>query len=60
MSLNGRLTSILATSLTCPLWRALAVIGIDSIYTGSSVGTLMTGAIVNVVLTVCSIETWYR
>lgn len=45
---------------TCPLWRALTVIGIDTIYTGSSVGTLMTGTIVNVVLTVCPIETWYE
>lgn len=45
---------------TCPLWRALAVIGVDTIYTGSSVGTLMTGAIVNVVLTVCPIEAWYE
>lgn len=47
-------------ALTSPLWRALAVVGVDSIHTGSSIGTLMTGAVVNVVLTVSPIETWHK
>lgn len=47
-------------SLTSPLWRALAVVGVDSVHTGSSIGTLMTRAVVNVVLTVGPIETLCR
>lgn len=47
-------------NLTSPLWRALAVVGVDSIHTGSSIRTLMTRAVVNVVLTISPIETWFR
>lgn len=56
--LQATLIHILCTVLTGPLWRALAVVGVDSVHTGSSVGTLMTGAVVDVVLTVSPVETW--
>lgn len=56
--LQATLIYVFCTVLTCPLWRALTVVGVDSIHTGSSIGTLMTRAVVNVILTVCSIETW--
>lgn len=47
-------------SLTSPLWRALAVVGVYSIHTSSSIGTLMTGTVVYVVLTVGPVETWHK
>lgn len=47
-------------ALTSPLWRALAVVGVDSVHAGSSISTLMTGAVINVVLAVGPIETWCR
>lgn len=56
--LQAALVHIFRAVLACPLWRALAVIGVHPIYTGASVGTLMPGAVVNVVLTVGPIETW--
>jgi len=44
-------------SLTSPLRGALTVVGVDSIHTGSSISTLMARAVINVVLTVSTIET---
>lgn len=44
-------------SLTSPLWRTLTVVGVDSIYTCSSIGTLVAGTVIDVVLTVSSIKT---
>lgn len=43
--------------LTGPFWGTLTVVGVDSVHAGSSVGALMFGAVVDVVLTVGSIET---
>lgn len=56
--LQATLIHIFCAVLASPLWRALAVVGVDSVHTGSSIGALMTGAVVNVVLTVSPIETW--
>lgn len=56
--LQPTLIHILCTVLTCPFWGALTVVGINSIHTGSSIGTLMIGAVIYVVLTVIPIETW--
>lgn len=56
--LQTTLVHIFCTALTCPLWRALAVVGVDAIHTGSSIGTLMTGTVINVVLTVSPVEAW--
>ena len=38
--------------VTCELWLALAVVGVDPIYAGSSVMALMPGAVIYVVITV--------
>lgn len=56
--LQTTLVHIFGTVLTSPLWWALAVVGVDSVHTGSSIGTLMTGAVINVALTVSPVETW--
>lgn len=56
--LQAALIHIFCAVLTSPLWRTLAVVGVNSIHAGSSIGTLMTRAVINVVLTVCPIETW--
>lgn len=56
--LQTTLVHILCTVLTSPLLRALTVVSVDSIHTGSSIGTLMTWAVINVVLTVSPIESW--
>lgn len=56
--LQSTLVHVLCTVLTSPLWRALTVISVDAIHTGSSIGTLMIWTVVDVVLTVSSIETW--
>lgn len=45
---------------TCPLWRTLTVIGVDSIYTFSSIHTLMTGTIIHIIFTVVTLKPWNR
>lgn len=55
--LQPALIHVLCAVLTSPLWRTLTVVGIDPIHTGSSIGTLVIRAVVDVVLTVSSIET---
>lgn len=44
-------------TLTSPLWGALTVVGINPIHADSSISTLMTRTVVNIVLTVSPIET---
>lgn len=56
--LQTTLVHIFCAVLTSPLWRTLAVVGIDSVHTCSTIGTLMTWTVVNVVLTVGPVETW--
>lgn len=51
--------NIISAQLTCKLWSTLAVIGIHSIYTGSSILALMAGTVVNVDVAVFPIKTWY-
>lgn len=46
--------------LTCELWRALAVVGVNSIHTASSIGTLMTRAVIDVVLTISPIKALHK
>ena len=43
-------------SFTCPFRWTLAVVGVDSIHTGSAVLAFVGGAVIDVDLTVCSIE----
>lgn len=56
--LQTTLVHIFCAVLASPLWGALTVVGVDSVHTGSSIGTLMAWAVINVVLTVGPIETW--
>lgn len=56
--LQTTLVHVFCAVLTSPLWGALAVVGVDSVHTGPSIGTLMTGAVIYVVLTVGPIEAW--
>lgn len=58
IGLQMALIHIVCAVLTCPFGWALTVIGVDSIHTGASILTLMGGAIIDVNLTVCSIESW--
>lgn len=54
----GKQTVKTHKSLTGPLWRTLAVVGVDSVHAGSSVGTLVAGAVIDVALAVSPVETW--
>lgn len=56
--LQATLIHILCAVLTSPLWRTLTVVGVNSVHTGSPIGTLMAWAVINVVLTVSPIKSW--
>ena len=45
---------------TCPLRRALAVVGVDPVHTQASVHTLVARAVVHVGLAVMAFESWER
>lgn len=48
------------TSCTCPFRWTLAVVGIDSIYTYSSIHALVTWTVIHIILTVVSLKPWNR
>lgn len=56
--LHETLVDILSTVLPCPLWWALAIVGVDSIHTYSSIHTFVTWTVVHVFLTVVSFKPW--
>lgn len=56
--LQAALVDVFGTVLASPLWGALTVVGINPIHADSSISTLMTRTVVNIVLTVSPIETW--
>lgn len=58
IGLQATLVDILCAVLTSPLRRTLTVVSVDSIHAGPSISTLMTWAVVYVVLTVGAIESW--
>lgn len=58
IGLHLTLIHILSTVLSCPFWWALAIVGINSIYTYSSIHTLVTWTVIHIVLTVVSLESW--
>lgn len=58
VGLQAALVHVFSTVLTRPLRGTLAVVGVDSVHAGPSVGTLVTRAVVNVVLTVGAVEPW--
>lgn len=43
-------------SCTCPLWRALAIVGVDSIHTYSSIHALVTWTVIHIILTVVALK----
>lgn len=45
--------------LTRPLWRTLAVVGIDSIQTGPPILATLSRTVVHIVLAVGPIEAWF-
>lgn len=53
------LIDIFGAELTCKFWFALAVIGVDSIYTRPSILALMTWTVINVEVAVFPIKTWH-
>lgn len=53
------LVNILCAELACKLWPTLAVVGVDTINTGSSILALMTWTVINVVVAVFSSKTWH-
>lgn len=52
------LVDVFGTELTCPLWLALAVIGVHSIHTGSSIKATMVWTVINVLFAVLTTEAW--
>lgn len=53
------LINVLCAELTCEFRSTLAVVGVDSIYTCSSIQALVTWTVVNVVVAVFSCKTWH-
>lgn len=53
------LVNVLCAELTCELWFALAVVGVDSIYTCASMLTLMTWTVIDVMVANSSCKTWH-
>lgn len=49
---------LLLSVQTCKFWFTLAVVGVDTIYTGASILALVTGTVINVVVACFSCETW--
>lgn len=56
--LHETLVDILSTVLTCPFWWALAIVGVDSVHTYSSIHTLVTWTVIHIILTVVSLKPW--
>lgn len=56
--LHETFVDILGTVLSCPFWWALAIVGVDSIHTYSSVHTLVTWTVIHIILTVVSLKSW--
>lgn len=56
--LHETLVDILSTVLPCPFWWALAIVGVDSIHTYSSIHTLVTWTVIHIILTVVSLKPW--
>lgn len=52
------LIHILSAVLTCVMRRALAVVGVHSIHTDSTILAAVTWTVVNIVLTVLTCEAW--
>lgn len=52
------LVDVFGTELTCPLRLALAVVCVYSIHTGSSIQTLVVRAVIYILFTVLTTETW--
>lgn len=53
------LIDIISAELTCKLWPALTVVGVNSIHTGSSILALVARTVVNVDVAVFPAKTWY-
>lgn len=56
--LHETLIDILCAVLPCPFWWTLAIVGVDTIHTYSSIHTLVTWTVIHVVLTVVSLKPW--
>lgn len=52
------LVDIFGTELTCPLWFALAIVGVHSIHTGPSIKAAMIWTIIDVFFAVLPTKTW--
>lgn len=58
VGLHETLIDILSTVLPCPFWWTLAIIGIDSVNTYSSIHALVTRTVIHIILTVVTLKTW--
>lgn len=56
--LHETLVDILSTVLPCPFWWALAIVGVYSVHTYSSIHTLVTWTVVHIILTVVPLKPW--
>lgn len=56
--LHETLVDIFSTVLSCPFWWALAIVGVDSINTYSSIHTLMAWTVIHIILTVVPLKPW--
>lgn len=56
--LHQALVYVLGTVLTCPLRWALAVVGVDSIYTNPTIHALVARTVIHIDLTVKATESW--
>lgn len=56
--LHKTLINILSTVLSCPFWCTLAIVGVDAIYTFSTIHTLVAWTVINIILTVVSLKPW--
>lgn len=52
------LVDVFGAELTCPLWLALAIVGVHSIHTGPSVKAAMVWTVINVLLAVLTTKAW--
>lgn len=56
--LHETLINILSTVLSCPLWWALAIVGVHSVHTYSSIHTFVTWTVVHIIFTVVTLKPW--